>query len=79
METQEFAALKKKREQLSILQAREEAKMESLQQELVGLQQSLAELGVTTPEEATAMLEKLTSDYEAKFAEVSVLLQELQV
>ena len=53
MNVQEFEDLKNRKEKLSILKAKEEAKIEALNKEVEVLMSDLKSMGINTIEEAT--------------------------
>lgn len=78
MEIKEFEALKKKQDELTLLKAKEEAKLESLEKELENYKQQLKELGIDDLENAETILAEREKELEAQYTEISSLLAKFE-
>jgi hypothetical protein len=78
MEIKEFEALKKKQEELTLLKAKEEAKLESLERELDSYKEQLKELGIEDLENAETILAEKEKELEAQYNEISALLAKFE-
>lgn len=79
MDIKDFEGLKKKQEELQVLKAREEAKLESLEKELEGYKKQLADLGITDLEHAQDILEEKEKELEKQYADISDRLSKIEL
>ena len=77
MNVQEFEDLKNRKEKLSILKAKEEAKIEALNKEVEVLMSDLKSMGINTIEEATSKLSELETEYNSLLNEIGNVDKEL--
>ena len=77
MNVQEFEDLKNRKEKLSILKAKEEAKIEALNKEVEVLMSDLKSMGINTIEEATSKLSELETEYNSLLNEIGNVVKEL--
>ena len=77
MNVQEFEDLKNRKEKLSILKAKEEAKIEALNKEVEVLMLDLKSMGINTIEEATSKLSELETEYNSLLNEIGNVVKEL--
>lgn len=77
MDVKDFENLKKKQEELQVLKAREEAKLESLEKELEGYKKQLIELGITDLDHAQDILSAKEKELEKQYADISDRLSKL--
>ena len=77
MNVQEFEDLKNRKEKLSILKAKEEAKIEALNKEVEVLMSDLKSIGINTIEEATSKLSELETEYNSLLNEIGNVVKEL--
>lgn len=78
MEIKEFEALKKKQDELVLLKAKEETKLESLEKELENYKEQLKELGIEDLDNAEAILSEKEKELEAQYNEISSLLSKFE-
>jgi hypothetical protein len=78
MEVKEFEALKKKQEDLQLLKAKEETKLESLEKELESYKTQLSDLGITDLSNAESLLEEKEKELQTQYEEISKLLSQLE-
>lgn len=78
MEIKEFEALKKKQDDLTLLKAKEETKLESLEKELENYKKQLKELGIEDLDHAEEILAEKEKELEAQYAEISSLLSKFE-
>ena len=77
MNVQECEDLKNRKEKLSILKAKEEAKIEALNKEVEVLMLDLKSMGINTIEEATSKLSELETEYNSLLNEIGNVVKEL--
>lgn len=78
MEIKEFEALKKKQEELQLLKAKEETKLEALEKELESYKTQLNDLGITALSNAESLLKEKEEELQKQYNEVSDLLSQLE-
>lgn len=70
MNTQDFEALKKKQESLSMAKTRVEMKIESLTKEMKECEEKLKEQGITDLENIDSMLASMKEELDTKYTEL---------
>ena len=78
MNIKDFENLKKKQEELQIQKAREEAKLESLEKEINGYVEQLAEMGITDLEHAEDLLEQKEKELKEQYDVITNMLKEVE-
>ena len=77
MNVKEFEDLKEKKEKLSLIKAKEEAKVEALTKDLESVMLELNNIGITNIEEAKSRLEELEKEYAVLLTEIGNSVKEL--
>ena len=77
MNVKEFEDLKEKKEKLSLIKAKEEAKVEALTKDLESIMLELNNIGITNIEEAKSRLEELEKEYAVLLTEIGNSVKEL--
>ena len=78
MDIKEFEELKKKQEELQLLKAKEEAKLESLEKELESYRKQLEDLGITDLDNVDSILEEKEKELQKQYEEISNILSKLE-
>lgn len=78
MEIKAFEALKKKQEELQLMKAKEETKLESLEKELESYRVQLSNLGITDLDNAEVLLEQKEKELQAQYDEIEATLKQLE-
>lgn len=77
MNVQEFEELKNRKEKLSMLKVKEEAKIEALNKDLELIMVDLNKMGITTIDEAKSRLDTLEKEYNVLLKEIGDSVKEL--
>ena len=77
MNVKEFEELKNRKEKLSMLKAKEEAKVEALNKDLDLIMVDLSKMGITTIDEAKSRLNTLEKEYNDLLKEIGDSVKEL--
>lgn len=77
MNVQEFEELKNRKEKLSMLKVKEEAKIEALNKDLELIMFDLNKMGITTIDEAKSRLDTLEKEYNVLLKEIGDSVKEL--
>lgn len=71
-----FEQLKKRANAISLAKAKEEARLDSINKDIASLKETLSEYGVSSEEEATVLLNKLTTELDDKLSAMEQALRE---
>ena len=78
MEIKEFESLKKKQDELQLLKAKEETRLESLEKELDSYVAQLKELGIDDLDNAEVLLENKEKELQEQYNKISSLLSQFE-
>jgi hypothetical protein len=78
MEIKEFESLKKKQDELQLLKAKEETRLESLEKELENYVTQLKELGIDDLDNAEVLLDNKEKELQEQYNKISSLLSQFE-
>lgn len=78
MEIKEFESLKKKQDELQLLKAKEETRLESLEKELENYVTQLKELGIDDLDNAEVLLDNKEKELQEQYNKISALLSQFE-